>query len=242
MSIARSCLPPCCLPFAPLPSLALLALHMAVRLSLPCTVDALYFSVVTISTVGYGDISPSTDGSRLFTTIYILFGVTIVLSLTGEAFDAAIRASESAMKGSFKTALRWIRLGSRMATRMCAAVRSKRSVRVGMAGGMAQPARSRVPMTPMTSPRAERTEVHSRRLTRQALRLVPRKGTGLDAGVVASAAQPAWRFYVTGCAWYLLLGIGLFQFGAAWLFTRFDPSLSFGHALWHCWVTATTVG
>ena len=215
---------------------------MAVRLSLPCTVDALYFSVVTISTVGYGDISPSTDGSRLFTTIYILFGVTIVLSLTGEAFDAAIRASESAMKGSFKTALRWIRLGSRMATRMCAAVRSKRSVRVGMAGGMAQPARSRVPMTPMTSPRAERTEVHSRRLTRQALRLVPRKGTGLDAGIVASAAQPAWRFYVTGCAWYLLLGIGLFQFGAAWLFTRFDPSLSFGHALWHCWVTATTVG
>ena len=34
-------------------------------------VDALYFATVTMSTVGYGDFSPSTGGSRIFTCFYI---------------------------------------------------------------------------------------------------------------------------------------------------------------------------
>ena len=36
--------------------------------------EALYFSVVTISTVGYGDYSPEDTGSRLFTFVYMLLG------------------------------------------------------------------------------------------------------------------------------------------------------------------------
>jgi hypothetical protein len=43
-------------------------------------IQSFYFSVTTLSTVGYGDLHPSTDGSRLFTAFYILSGVAIALS------------------------------------------------------------------------------------------------------------------------------------------------------------------
>lgn len=49
-------------------------------------IQSFYFSVVTITTVGYGDFTPTNDISRLFTAIYILVGVSIglvTLSLIG---------------------------------------------------------------------------------------------------------------------------------------------------------------
>lgn len=42
-------------------------------------IQSFYFSVVTITTVGYGDLTPSSEMSRLFTAIYILVGVSIGL-------------------------------------------------------------------------------------------------------------------------------------------------------------------
>jgi len=42
--------------------------------------QSFYFSVTTLTTVGYGDINPSTDGSRIFTAIYILIGVGVVIA------------------------------------------------------------------------------------------------------------------------------------------------------------------
>lgn len=41
-------------------------------------VDAYYFSVVTLATVGYGDLTPHTTAGKLFTTFYIFIGVGIV--------------------------------------------------------------------------------------------------------------------------------------------------------------------
>jgi voltage-gated potassium channel len=41
--------------------------------------DSLYFSVATLTTVGYGDFSPHTDAGKIFTIIYIFFGVGIIL-------------------------------------------------------------------------------------------------------------------------------------------------------------------
>jgi hypothetical protein len=43
-------------------------------------IQALYFSVVTLATIGYGDLHPTTDLSRLITVIYILFAVAAAVS------------------------------------------------------------------------------------------------------------------------------------------------------------------
>ena len=40
--------------------------------------DAAYFCVVTLATVGYGDISPETPYGRLFTIFYIFIGVAML--------------------------------------------------------------------------------------------------------------------------------------------------------------------
>ena len=41
-------------------------------------IDSLYFSVATLTTVGYGDVSAHTQGSRLFTCLFVFVGVGIV--------------------------------------------------------------------------------------------------------------------------------------------------------------------
>ena len=47
-------------------------------------VDALYFSVVALATVGFGDLVPTTDIGKLFTVGYILFGVGILAAFVSE--------------------------------------------------------------------------------------------------------------------------------------------------------------
>jgi voltage-gated potassium channel Kch len=41
-------------------------------------VNAFYFCTVTLTTVGYGDITPNTNASKVFTIFYILIGIGIV--------------------------------------------------------------------------------------------------------------------------------------------------------------------
>ncbi len=50
-------------------------------------VDSFYFSAVAVTTVGFGDLSPSTDGAKLFTVLYILLGISIFAT----ALDARLK-------------------------------------------------------------------------------------------------------------------------------------------------------
>jgi voltage-gated potassium channel len=43
--------------------------------------DSLYFSVITLATVGYGDLTPTTPVSKLFTIVYVINGLSILLAL-----------------------------------------------------------------------------------------------------------------------------------------------------------------
>mgnify|MGYP001559397161 FL=1 len=42
-------------------------------------IDALYLSALTMTTVGYGDITPKTDIGKIFTIFYVFAGVAIAL-------------------------------------------------------------------------------------------------------------------------------------------------------------------
>ena len=64
-------------------------------------VQAFYFSVATITTVGYGDLYPTTNLSRIFVSLYIISGVSIAitsLTLIGSSFLA--QREEEFLKGS----------------------------------------------------------------------------------------------------------------------------------------------
>ena len=43
-------------------------------------VDSLYFSSVAVTTVGFGDLTPTSDGAKLFTVAYIFAGIAIITS------------------------------------------------------------------------------------------------------------------------------------------------------------------
>ena len=51
---------------------------------------ALYMTVITISTVGYGDITPKTPGGRLFTIGIIVTGAILVASFVGTGVQALV--------------------------------------------------------------------------------------------------------------------------------------------------------
>ncbi len=44
-------------------------------------IESLYFSVVTLTTVGFGDLTPTTPGAQIFTIFYILTGIGVFVAL-----------------------------------------------------------------------------------------------------------------------------------------------------------------
>jgi len=56
--------------------------------------DALYFSVVTLATVGYGDLVPTTPIAKLFTIFYVINGVSILVALLDRLREVRTRRFE----------------------------------------------------------------------------------------------------------------------------------------------------
>ncbi|MFV0493376.1 MAG: potassium channel family protein [Pseudorhodobacter sp.] len=56
-------------------------------------IDAVYFSVITISTIGYGDLTPQTNIGKVFTIFYVIIGLGLfVAAVTAIANSIISRA------------------------------------------------------------------------------------------------------------------------------------------------------
>ncbi len=53
--------------------------------------DSFYFSVITLTTVGFGDFTPTTVWGKLFTACYIFVGVAIILTFIDAMGEISLR-------------------------------------------------------------------------------------------------------------------------------------------------------
>ena len=65
--------------------------------------DALYFSVQTLSTVGYGDLVPSHPASKLLCCVYILIGVSLISASLGAVLGRMQAAGEARMRSAIES-------------------------------------------------------------------------------------------------------------------------------------------
>lgn len=56
--------------------------------------NSVYFSVITIATVGYGDFSPKTDLGKLFTIFYVLTGLGLFVATATAIADNIISRTD----------------------------------------------------------------------------------------------------------------------------------------------------
>ena len=53
--------------------------------------DAFYFSVITLTTVGFGDFTPASTLGKIFTAFYIFVGVAIILTFIDTMGEVSLR-------------------------------------------------------------------------------------------------------------------------------------------------------
>lgn len=54
--------------------------------------DSLYFCVITLATVGYGDFTPQTDLGKIFTMIYLVLGIGLLVAVLTKLSQALVIA------------------------------------------------------------------------------------------------------------------------------------------------------
>ena len=62
--------------------------------------DSLYFTVVTLTTIGYGDLHPTTPTSKIFTIVFIFIGLGIISSFIVLLAERANRSTFLSQKAS----------------------------------------------------------------------------------------------------------------------------------------------
>lgn len=57
-------------------------------------VDSLYFTIITLATVGYGDLTPTTPVGKLVTVIFVIVGVSIFLAFLNKVMERRVERHE----------------------------------------------------------------------------------------------------------------------------------------------------
>jgi len=87
-----------------------LLLHMGVGVSFFMIqkewdmIDCVYFTVLTITTIGYGDMAPETNGEKIFTTCYVLVGFCLLGYALGQVTLFVSRREEARFRDEVRTA------------------------------------------------------------------------------------------------------------------------------------------
>jgi voltage-gated potassium channel len=71
-------------------------------------VDALYFSVMTMSTIGFGDLVPTTPLSKIFTIVFSLLSVGVFVAVVGKIVEIILKR-----KSTRRTTLKEIRAAAK---------------------------------------------------------------------------------------------------------------------------------
>lgn len=61
--------------------------------------DSFYFCMITLTTVGYGDLSPTTPLTKLFTVGYIIMGIGIIATFINLSAKARLNKRVEKKKG-----------------------------------------------------------------------------------------------------------------------------------------------
>ena len=61
-------------------------------------VDSLYFTVITLATVGYGDLTPTTPVGKLVAVIFVIAGVGIFLAFLDKVMERRVEQREKRLE------------------------------------------------------------------------------------------------------------------------------------------------
>lgn len=75
-------------------------------------IDSLYFSIMTMSTIGYGDFVPTTTFSKVFTIIFAILSIGIFVAVVSKLVSIMLKEKQSSKQKRQQHKIQKIKQGS----------------------------------------------------------------------------------------------------------------------------------